>query len=233
MSSYVDTSACSRTDLGGSVDTQLSPDPQLPIGIQASHCTRPELDHKRRLPTLALPYRPEAPYHPTFATSERCGAATDGTQSPIQDIRSSWPPAECEMEPRQVCIQQQLDTSQVMPLWTAGHISPSICPSRGCETVTLAPSEQVVHQSPYPDATQGDMDTISHFPSARRKREDSFLVHAKGMGMTYKQIREKGGLQAAESTLRGRYRALTKERKDRVRKPVWTDDDVSTLRGGP
>jgi hypothetical protein len=35
------------------------------------------------------------------------------------------------------------------------------------------------------------------------------------------------GEEIAESTLRGRYRSLTKERKDRVRKPVWTKVDVS------
>ncbi|OCK92355.1 uncharacterized protein K441DRAFT_614568, partial [Cenococcum geophilum 1.58] len=46
--------------------------------------------------------------------------------------------------------------------------------------------------------------------------------------MSYKEIRQKGGLQAAESTLRGRFRALTKARKDRVRKPVWTERDVSS-----
>jgi hypothetical protein len=45
--------------------------------------------------------------------------------------------------------------------------------------------------------------------------------------MTYKEIRRKGGFIEAESTLRGRFRTLTKHRDARVRKPEWTENDVS------
>ncbi|KAJ4286702.1 hypothetical protein N0V90_012954 [Kalmusia sp. IMI 367209] len=63
----------------------------------------------------------------------------------------------------------------------------------------------------------------------RRKNEDKMLLEGKASGMTYKDIREKIGTDVAESTLRGRYRALTKARKDRVRKPVWTSEDIRLL----
>jgi hypothetical protein len=59
-----------------------------------------------------------------------------------------------------------------------------------------------------------------------RKREDIILLEGKRRGLTYKEIRKKLGTNVAESTLRGRYRSLTKARKDRVRKPVWTENDV-------
>ena len=49
----------------------------------------------------------------------------------------------------------------------------------------------------------------------------------KRAGMSYRQIKEKGGFTEAESTLRGRFRTLTKNREDRVRKPLWMAKDVS------
>ncbi len=61
----------------------------------------------------------------------------------------------------------------------------------------------------------------------RRASRDEFLVRSKLAGMSYKEIRERGGFSEAESTLRGRFRALTKEKHDRVRKPTWRANDVS------
>lgn len=75
----------------------------------------------------------------------------------------------------------------------------------------------------------GGLNTIRYI-TPRRKTEDCFLVTSRRAGMSYKEIRQKGGLQAAESTLRGRFRALTKARKDRVRKPVWTERDIRLLK---
>ncbi|KAF2276006.1 uncharacterized protein EI97DRAFT_458997 [Westerdykella ornata] len=63
-----------------------------------------------------------------------------------------------------------------------------------------------------------------------RKREDEILLEGKRLGLTYKDIRKRMGTSVAESTLRGRYRSLTKPRKDRVRKPVWTDNDIMLLK---
>ena len=64
---------------------------------------------------------------------------------------------------------------------------------------------------------------------ADRMSKDDFLVRQKQMGMTYKEIRRMGGFTEAESTLRGRYRTLTKSREARVRKPEWSEKDVSCL----
>jgi hypothetical protein len=63
---------------------------------------------------------------------------------------------------------------------------------------------------------------------AQREHNDQVLIEGKRRGETYKEIKLKMvGEKPAESTLRGRYRSLTKARKDRVRKPVWTKVDVS------
>ena len=62
---------------------------------------------------------------------------------------------------------------------------------------------------------------------ADRAARDEFLVKAKRAGRTYKEIRALGGFAEAESTLRGRFRMLTKRVEERLRKPVWADIDVS------
>ncbi|KAF1833808.1 hypothetical protein BDW02DRAFT_648109 [Decorospora gaudefroyi] len=65
---------------------------------------------------------------------------------------------------------------------------------------------------------------------AQREHNDNLLVEGKKKGWTYKEIKQKMvGEQPAESTLRGRYRSLTKARKDRVRKPVWAKVDIELL----
>ncbi|KAK3081295.1 hypothetical protein LTS18_008234, partial [Coniosporium uncinatum] len=64
---------------------------------------------------------------------------------------------------------------------------------------------------------------------SRLSDKNAFLVRAKMGGMSYKAIREAGGFREAESTLRGRFRSLTKDKHDRVRKPMWTKVDVRLL----
>lgn len=61
----------------------------------------------------------------------------------------------------------------------------------------------------------------------QRSKQDEYLVQAKQKGMTYKDIKREGNFKEAESTLRGRYRTLTKPKTARVRKPEWKPSDVS------
>ncbi|KAK0711953.1 hypothetical protein B0H67DRAFT_303856 [Lasiosphaeris hirsuta] len=62
-----------------------------------------------------------------------------------------------------------------------------------------------------------------------RAAADEYLIRSKKAGWTYKDIRRRGGFVEAESTLRGRYRTLTKSREQRVRKPAWSDKDLHLL----
>ncbi|KAI0025021.1 hypothetical protein F4780DRAFT_775492 [Xylariomycetidae sp. FL0641] len=80
---------------------------------------------------------------------------------------------------------------------------------------------------PPPAATQS---SSSSGGGPSRKAKDEFLVHCKKEGMTYKEIRVKGNFTEAESTLRGRYRTLTKVPEARVRKPGWEDNDIRLLK---
>ncbi|KAI9873919.1 MAG: hypothetical protein M1830_010403 [Pleopsidium flavum] len=63
----------------------------------------------------------------------------------------------------------------------------------------------------------------------RQESRDAFLVRSKLAGMSYKQIKEKGQFNEAESTLRGRFRTLTKHKEHRVRKPEWQETDIRLL----
>jgi hypothetical protein len=69
--------------------------------------------------------------------------------------------------------------------------------------------------------------TRSERKNFERTRMNTLLVKWKKAGMSYKEIKAKGGFIDAESTLRGRYRTLTKNKEDRVRKPEWQEHDVS------
>ena len=60
-----------------------------------------------------------------------------------------------------------------------------------------------------------------------REKENEILRKGKAQGLTYKQIRAMMGTNIAESTLRGRWRAISKNKEHRVRKPKWTHRDVS------
>ncbi|ESZ90601.1 hypothetical protein SBOR_9009 [Sclerotinia borealis F-4128] len=62
-----------------------------------------------------------------------------------------------------------------------------------------------------------------------RSAQNGFLVNSRRAGMSYRTIRTKGKFTDAESTLRGRFRTLTKDKKDRVRRPEWTDNDLKLL----
>lgn len=62
--------------------------------------------------------------------------------------------------------------------------------------------------------------------SRRDTTRDLELLELRSQGISYREIKQKYGFTEAESTLRGRYRTLTKSKDKRVRKPVWKDKDV-------
>ncbi|ETI25911.1 hypothetical protein G647_02688 [Cladophialophora carrionii CBS 160.54] len=66
----------------------------------------------------------------------------------------------------------------------------------------------------------------------RDTSKDALLVRLRQDGKSYKQIKETGGFEEAESTLRGRYRTLIKPKEARVRKPEWRERDIQFLLQG-
>ncbi|KAF2751964.1 hypothetical protein M011DRAFT_473257 [Sporormia fimetaria CBS 119925] len=94
---------------------------------------------------------------------------------------------------------------------------------------TRISGQECMSSHPVPQSSQREQVSAASTAS-RRKMEDQVLLEGKKKGLTYKEIKKQLGGNVAESTLRGRYRSLTKPRKDRVRKPVWTDRDIALLR---
>ncbi|KAJ5097654.1 hypothetical protein N7456_008375 [Penicillium angulare] len=60
-------------------------------------------------------------------------------------------------------------------------------------------------------------------------RSNAFLIDCKRRGLSYKDIKRIGNFKEAESTLRGRFRTLTKSKEQRVRKPIWLEKDIQLL----
>ncbi|KAK4238970.1 hypothetical protein C8A03DRAFT_32969 [Achaetomium macrosporum] len=84
-------------------------------------------------------------------------------------------------------------------------------------------------EQPSPAAAAAGSKGRERIDLADRMSKDDFLVRQKQLGLTYKEIRRMGGFTEAESTLRGRYRTLTKSREARVRKPEWSEKDLRLL----
>lgn len=92
------------------------------------------------------------------------------------------------------------------------------------------------HQHQHQPQTPEQAQTPNQHPSTEIKASlhyidtrDAFLVECKRRGLSYKDIKRIGGLKEAESTLRGRFRTLTKAKEQRVRKPKWLERDVSVF----
>lgn len=82
----------------------------------------------------------------------------------------------------------------------------------------------------YPELLQQQLENPAikanlHYSDTR----DAQLIEWKRAGLSYKEIKRIGGFKEAESTLRGRFRTLTKAKEHRVRKPKWLKRDVSIL----
>jgi hypothetical protein len=92
----------------------------------------------------------------------------------------------------------------------------------------LAPNDAQTTSSPSASKRKIPARTIAATPRAdpHRKESDKILVDCKRRGMSYKEIKAQYHWSEADSTLRGRYRNLTKVKDDRVRKPKWHPRDV-------
>ncbi|KAM6527813.1 hypothetical protein FALCPG4_008853 [Fusarium falciforme] len=109
-------------------------------------------------------------------------------------------------------------------LWsTCGHLGWSkagLWPLQACKILGLLPREGplVDWGGPLPG------------PMASRASRDQYLIDRRADGYTYREIKQAGGYAEAEPTLRGRWRTLTKEPEQRLRKPKWEQHDLEMLR---
>ncbi|KAG6047786.1 hypothetical protein E4U39_000148 [Claviceps sp. Clav50 group G5] len=131
-----------------------------------------------------------------------------------------------------------------------GHIDPSISPSVAVGSGSSAPclsmpsdnqvalSTSVVarHSSTSQSSLVGGDIPTSPSPEEtplvmtdRKTYQDELLKKGRRQGIAYRDLRVKHRFDVSESTLRGRYRNLTKSRSERPRDPQWTEQDSELL----
>ncbi|KAK8064688.1 hypothetical protein PG994_007326 [Apiospora phragmitis] len=121
------------------------------------------------------------------------------------------------------CAQHRIP---LLPSSSASSNAPASLASPVLKTSLAHRSKLAKEQQP--EAEESDSEVIK--ANAERAKKDKFLVQSKRAGMTYREIRRKGNFTEAESTLRGRYRTLTKDKNARVRKPEFLDNDILLLK---
>lgn len=89
--------------------------------------------------------------------------------------------------------------------------------------MTIVPSQR---QNKATRASSGRNRIRVPLTGAARCDRDLFLLQCRNKGLSYKEIKRRGGFEEAESTLRGRIRILSKPKHERVRKPQWHHSDV-------
>jgi hypothetical protein len=106
------------------------------------------------------------------------------------------------------------------------ELPPAPCPvSQRSQTPTFSVDDASQSAESRPSA-----DEVEEANNARRrKEEDAFIISMRKQGMKFKDIMKLGGFTLAESTIRGRYRMLTKPKHERVRKPIWRKRDDELL----
>ncbi|KAI0393910.1 hypothetical protein F5Y17DRAFT_458441 [Xylariaceae sp. FL0594] len=102
--------------------------------------------------------------------------------------------------------------------------SSSLCPLEAAPTRTFSGPNLLEEEGGEVGIARGSS------ADAERINKDKYLVEMRRAGMPYRDIRKNGEYEEAESTLRGRFRTLTKAKSERVRKPEWTETDKRLLK---
>lgn len=122
--------------------------------------------------------------------------------------------------------------AQYSPLGESGYKVISYPPSP-CLLDQRLQAQKAVHITSTPNALPVRKPFGRHNPNSRRNnlpghssRKDEDLIRLRQAGISYRDIKIEGKFLEAESTLRGRFRTLTKDKDQRVRKPQWRTEDV-------
>lgn len=222
--------------------------PNMPLMLPA--------EHQKGLPYINLAHDglPGAPYQPspTPNGSYQYSQRSDQSEFAAQSVYPSPPSFEPSLEmassrliygsPRPLkCEHRDVLSRHGCPRSTSLRRTRSSTPDRRFHLVRT-PSRGYGSRRYYSPACSSDSSSSAEdsdmddecaavvVGGIERSARDKYLLKYRRKGWTYKEIREKGNFSEAESTLRGRYRTLTKEKDARVRKPEWQDNDVSCSR---
>ena len=128
--------------------------------------------------------------------------------------------------------------SRTSAIWTELHIANNDDDGQNGERVsagrhTAGPQDTQARESRYLNLDEDTMNTSTRMRPAEGRsvaEEKALLLRLRNQGKTFSEIKVIGNFDVAESTLRGRYRAMTKRPDERPRnpKPLWTEHDVGT-----
>ncbi|CAG8908911.1 unnamed protein product [Penicillium egyptiacum] len=173
-------------------------------------CNEPETQVYR--PTHGLPMPPFGPTPlgsgPTGPTSHISHLPASGTYIASIEVPQYQP----TMHPMNVPSVHDTDFGS-----PDQKLASSLSPSFSASTNEEGRSPQ--------QSGEGGVESGGHYSNER----NTFLIDCKRRGLSYKDIKRVGGFKEAESTLRGRYRTLTKSKDQRVRKPKWQEKDIRLL----
>ncbi|KAJ5475300.1 hypothetical protein N7539_008366 [Penicillium diatomitis] len=152
--------------------------------------------------------------------------------APLSHISSSAVLPSHHQYPQSELYFQSLISPEASSLPTAPVIPLSTSPvhqdhdAHGCEISAATEEDPTDKIQPHhlEDSNSGVNASI-HYSD----RRNAMLIKWKKAGLSYKDIKRIGGFKEAESTLRGRFRTLTKTKEQRVRKPKWLARDIELL----
>lgn len=177
--------------------------------------SKPNKAGRKQLPDKAPNSKATAPSN---GSKRRHGGEVTGDKNSTPSSKKSKAKTKASSQAQQSQAQQ----SQAQP--TSHHHRPRHGGGSDARTKTTHRKESSSKAATNPASDNAPKDESATPP---RSEKDEFLVQSKLAGMTYKEIRKKGGFTEAESTLRGRFRTLTKPKEARVRKPEFQEIDVS------
>jgi len=187
-------------------------DSHIPSSQWIPWTSEPELSNQPYLPTDLASWTPSLEVQPHWSGPEYINATstTIGTNPgflenapPTPQEDHVLPPSHSISTPTSIPQYQYQPRPQV-PIFPQPQTHPSQIPP------SPTPSE--------------DINSALHQTDLR----NALLITWKRRGFSYKDIKRIGGFKEAESTLRGRFRTLTKAKEQRVRKPKWLERDVSS-----
>ncbi|CAK7265986.1 hypothetical protein SEPCBS57363_001867 [Sporothrix epigloea] len=170
------------------------------------------------------PYHyPQPPQTNEQLQASRVSSATDGMFSRV--LLPTAAPSPAIVPARELAAE--MHTPPPPPA-----LEPPMFPSSSPRNSPPRPATRSQHH--YGDHGDGETDARSPVSplmtsDSERARKDALLLQLRGEGYTYQEIRRRCHFTEAESTMRGRYRVLTKPKEERVRKPQWTAHDDQLL----
>lgn len=233
QTSHVDTRRYSPVSLEEVFNTPVEPSSPSSIDIDDSPMT-PALDHHA---TFFNHYTAkygelDARFYPTVVRAPSCHVAGQTSFGSLSSSSSSYPSSSFSAssfapdhhhseQPRGLAMNYTPTYEAPAAFTTTDPVFDPHVLSSDLETLADSDTDD-------DDASLAAF-SLSSAEAAVRNDRDKLLLDMRNQGFSYKDIKRIGNFKEAESTLRGRMRVLTKEKHERVRRPVWRAKDVSDV----